>query len=827
MRSAQPLRLLAVLAAISSQLFADSGSVRIHESDMAAAITDKEIAVTAPVLNDSGAVISATVYVELLNPKDIVIAATKTNTTLKPGTTSLKFVLARPVVSSTAENDPLLWYRVRYRLESNGKLLSHGIVALGAIAPDMFELRVAHAEKVLPDESYRVRIHAANPVTRRPVNGVEVRGELGFDSADKSVVLTQSTNLLGDAVLQFHIPASASSGGSVEIQAQKRDQLRKENFDFDLDPRVHIIINTDKLLYQPGQSFHARVLVLGVDQHAIANEDAEFRLLDPESNTVFSSTAKTNEFGIANVDWELSDSTELGPYALQVSLANGDRYGDARGMTNVRVSRYDLPNFTVAAKPDRAYYLPGQSASVDISAKYLFGKELTRGTVKLVRERQGYWDSTLHKWVVDESDQRSSELDHLGRATFTLDFGDLHAELARDTYKRFEDLQYAVYVTDPTTGKTEQRRFQVRLSRDPIHVYISDMNVRGESASFYVSTYYPDGTPAQCRVDVSEDRKYFRSYDQHTTSGIRDFLRTIKTNRYGVAKVSDLQLVTAGDDSSSQTRGYQLVFDVHDKSGAAVSYDDVFWAESNQSIEVTTDKALYQRNDQIIVSVRASSDLSGHVIVDLFHDGAVLWTGRISLHNHRGFTVIPYAPTFKGELTIAAYSLETDADQPYALPSGGRTILFPTPSTLNVRVKTDRTTYKPGEDVSAALNVSLPSGSTSASALGVVVVDKAVEERIRTDEEFSGGHYGFWDWNWWYPPESVGGVTLKDIDEIDLSKPLPEGMDLVAEMLLLGRGYLWLGLPQIEGRDYDNETLTLFSGRMRNELVPVRNALLN
>jgi len=147
-------------------------------------------------------------------------------------------------------------------------------------------------------------------------------------------------------------------------------------------------------------------------------------------------------------------------------------------------------------------------------------------------------------------------------------------------------------VTDPTTGKTEQRRFQVRLSHDPIHIYISGINVNGDDASFYVSTYYPDAMPAQCRVDVSEDRKHYTSYSQQTASGIRDFLRTIKTNRYGVAKVSDLQLVTPGDDGSSNTRGYQLVFDVHDKNGATVSYDEEFWSGSDQSIEVTTDKAL-------------------------------------------------------------------------------------------------------------------------------------------------------------------------------------------------------------------------------------------
>jgi hypothetical protein len=286
-----------------------------------------------------------------------------------------------------------------------------------------------------------------------------------------------------------------------------------------------------------------------VDKRAVGNQDTEFKLVDPESNTVFSTAAKTNDFGIASIDWELPDSTELGPYALQVSLSS-DRYGSAQAMTNVRVSRYDLPNFTVAAKPDRSYYLPGQNASVAISAKYLFGKELTHGGVKLVREEQGHWDSAQHKWVVDEADGQSGELDHSGRAAFTLDFTKRHGELAEQTYRRFMDLNYAAYVTDPTTGKTEQRRFQVRLSRQPIHVYVSGMNLSGDRASFYVSTYYPDGTPAECHVNVSEDRNHYTNYYEEYSSGIRDFLHAIKTNRFGVAQVSGLQLLTEGDDSS-------------------------------------------------------------------------------------------------------------------------------------------------------------------------------------------------------------------------------------------------------------------------------------
>ncbi len=463
----------------------------------------------------------------------------------------------------------------------------------------------------------------------------------------------------------------------------------------------------------------------------------------------------------------------------------------------------------VAAQPDRSYYLPGQNASVAITAKYLFGKELTQ-----------------HKWVVDEADGQAGELDHSGRATFALDLTKLHGELAEQTYRRFTDLNYAAYVTDPSTGKTGQRRFHVRLSHQPIHVYVSGMNLSGDRASFYVSTYYPDGTPAECHINVSEDRNHDRNYGEEHSSGIRDFLHAIKTNRFGVAKVSGLQLLTEGNDSN-RNYGYQLVFDVHDKTGAAVSYDEVFWSDSDRLIQVTTDKSLYQAKDQITVSVRAAKALSGNIILDLSRDGAVLWTGRIGLHNHRGFTVIPYAPEFKGELTLAAYSLETDSEERYEIPSGARAILFPTPSTLAVKVKTDRATYKPGDDVSAILNISLPSGSSSASAMGVVVVDKAVEERIRTDQEFGEGHYGFWDWSWWYPAESVGGISFKDLDELDISKPLPDGMGLVAEMLLQGNSNSWVGLPEIEGNNYGYETRGLFSEKMRNELEPLRKALLN
>lgn len=52
-------------------------------------------------------------------------------------------------------------------------------------------------------------------------------------------------------------------------------------------------------------------------------------------------------------------------------------------------------------------------------------------------------------------------------------------------------------------------------------------------------------------------------------------------------------------------------------------------------------------------------------------------------------------------------------------------------------------------------------------------------------------------------------------------------MDLIAEMLLLGNGYGWADLPEIEGNQYGSETESLFRGNIKNGLEPARKDLLN
>jgi uncharacterized protein YfaS (alpha-2-macroglobulin family) len=808
-----------------SQLLAGEKSFRVVEAEMRAEILEKEIRLTAPVLNSAGISVAAALQIEILDESDRILATSKSEAKLKPGRTAIKVNIPR---TDKGYSDAQLWHRIRYRLIKGDKSLANGLVALGALTSDFFDLRIAHAKKAISGKPYRVRVHTDNTVTHKPMSGVQVSGELAVDYSDDPVVVKRTTNVSGDAVLVFQIPKEVDLDdyGKVKIIASKGSQTHTDDFDFDFESasKIQIIINTDKLLYQPGQSLHARALILGEDKHAVANEAVDFKLVDSSDDAILDASGNTNEFGIVNVDWDLADSVKLGPYELKVSLP--DKHdGDVAEKTNVRISRYDLPNFIVIAKPNRSYYLPDQNASVEISAKYLFGKELSSGTVRLVRLDEGRWNDDKQKTDFDETEEHSGSLDSKGRTVFSLDLAESHSKLEEEQYQVFRDLNYAAYVTDPTSGKTEQRRFAVRISRAPVHIYISGSSLIENRASFFISTYYPDGKPAECQISISEDRNADGQTKNGHGAASRQVLRKIRTSKHGVAKISDLPLLNLDGD-------HRLVFDAHDNNGVHTSMEESFWKERTVPIQVTTDKSLYKQGDLIALSVRSPRISAGNLMVDISHDNNLVWTGKIRVRNYKGSAFIPYLPDFKGELLISIYFLDDSEESYDQVPYGSRKVLFPNPAKLTAKISSSRNTYKPGEEAMAQIDVTTGSGSPVASALGAVIIDKAVDERMRADVEFGSGHYGFWDWSWLYSVGTVGGFTRKDLDEIDMTQPLPEDMNLIAEMLLqIDDRQADFIAPEIERynfeSNYDPGIRSSFGKKMQDRFEPVQKALLD
>ncbi|MCA1619101.1 MAG: type II secretion system protein GspG [Acidobacteria bacterium] len=594
------------------------------------------------------------------------------------------------------------------------------------------------------------------------------------------------------------------------------------------EPRV--LLNTDKPLYQPGQTAHLRALVFDPAEHAVAGEEVTFRVEDEAEETVFNETLKTSRFGVASADWRVPEGARLGTYTLKLELEDG-RYDVDHGATAAfKVGRYDLPNFSVEVKTDRPFYLAGQQPAVDVGADYLFGQPVKRGRVRVVRQTERRWNYEEQKYETREHPAVEGRADERGRFHARLDLSGEHNELAESGHERFRDLDFVAYVTDPTTNRTEQRRFSLRLTREPIHVYVSEgrfRQARGLPLAFYLSTFYADGTPAEC--DVSVYAKVADTYNaahfgpRREGRGDERALFRARTNRYGVAKV--LAPAVARDERRDHI---PVRFVARDRRGQVGLHGEDFWLDSRRDgvpeIRVETDRTVYRAGEP--VGVELSSDAEGMTaVVDAVSRGRVLVSKTVRLSGGRASLVIPTGAEFDGPVSVTATGVAPANDEDDGYASGARTVVFPRDRELKLDVRLSQKSFRPGEEAGAEFSLRTADGRRAAGALGVVVFDKAVEERARADGESSRG-FGFAGSleDFWYGGAALGGVTRREVERLDLSRRRPEGFETVAEMLYNGERHG--GERSVAtGTEFARDMSSLFSGLVGAQLSKLKTAL--
>ncbi|HZT58516.1 MAG TPA: alpha-2-macroglobulin family protein, partial [Pyrinomonadaceae bacterium] len=456
------------------------------------------------------------------------------------------------------------------------------------------------------------------------------------------------------------------------------------------------------------------------------------------------------------------------------------------------------------------------------------GRPVPRGHVRVVREDEREWNFKEQKWDVEAGETYEGETGDDGRFVAHVRLADAHRDLSEDDddNTRFKDLHFAAYFTDPTTNRTEQRRFDLRVTREPIHVYVVgnyyQSNVAGFPVEFYVTAFYADGTPARATVAIYKDDA---PDDEDSSSARRAAhagppLAEVRTNRFGLAKVSRLAVKPDSDDESRAS----LVLVARDARGRTGTTDERIRLGDGERIRVETDKTIYAEGEPVRAEI-ASNLADQALAVDVLRDNAVVFSQTVRLRGGRASLLIPYRKEFGDELTVAAYTLPDYADRD-AAASDARVVLFPRPRALQFDVRLDKGEYKPGEDARAEVRVRDADGREVESALGVVITDRAVEERERTDREFgSGRSFGGFAGDIHErlgEGESLAGVTRRSLDQLDLSKPVPDGLDLLAEIMLNRNAY---APANTFGEGFTRDQHAVFLNALDKQLKPVRDAL--
>jgi A-macroglobulin complement component/alpha-2-macroglobulin family protein/MG2 domain-containing protein/carboxypeptidase family protein/A-macroglobulin receptor/macroglobulin-like protein len=820
----------------AAKFSANSPGLRVNESATKFSLQKSGAVVSLAIENPGSSARTARIKLELIDPRDVVRATAMTEVSIPSGST----VSTVPMFKTGAgdyEVSGLLWHRLRYEIaaiDSSSKEASKeagkeadpvsGIISLSEIMPDIFRLLVSAPGEVNKELKYTIRAHTLHPRTGEPVPGVNLEAWLAYEEDDnkREIKASGATNSIGEASLEFKLP-SPLKAEEVEIKVvARRDGFLQEAKDYvGLLHLNQIMISTDKPLYQPGQTLRIRILAMDRDHKAWANIDGKLKIYDMESTTVFRADFKTSRFGVADVDWRIPEGARLGDYNIEAHIGP-ESPRRAWGLTGIKISRYDLPNFVVNVKPDRGYYLPGQNAEIEVRADYLFGQPVKRGRVRVVRETERRWNYREQKWETEEGDKYEGPLNDGGRFIARINLAEEHKAFTQSSYSRFRDLRYAAYLTDLTTGRAEQRRFDLRITKDPIHVYLIERGktIQGGPLQFYVSTFYADGAPAECEVQISrisdaEDDDEKKSPQDNTDRQ----LATIKTNRYGVAKIASLD---AGETEGPNEPRLKLI--ARDNQGRSGQDVHDYWNNNPSATRVETDKTLYRAGEPIKAQLTSGSPRANWT-VDLMRGYRLLATRAVEMKDGRAEIAFPSNHEFSGELNIIAYPAFGDSYNDYR-STGVASVFYPRDRELKLDVKFDQASYRPGEEARADLRVFMPQGRAAESALGVVIFDKAIEERARTDREFRGQGFGFYDCfrSLLGMNNDLAGVTLRDLDRIDLSKPLPEGLELVAEILLNQRDD-YSRQEFFSSAEFETDAEAVFKKGISNQLKPIEAAL--
>ena len=386
-------------------------------------------------------------------------------------------------------------------------------------------------------------------------------------------------------------------------------------------------------------------------------------------------------------------------------------------------------------------------------------------------------------------------------------------DLDEDSYRKFRDVTYTAYVTDPSTGRTEQRRFDVRVTKYPVHAYYVARGSwsRGVPDEFFVSTSYADGSPAQCDVEVRTLAP--------DGSGER-LLASTHTSRYGVARVRDSKPAFLDEGKE-----LPLILIARDRKGAMGVSKENLWPERDQHfLRVITNKTILAREQPIEAEVR--SDTDGEIVVELVNQWKVLRSFTVRLRHHAALVRIPYSSEFTGQLALTATNMESgdywNRHDLYAAHS----VIYPQNRDIKIGLRLDRSEYRPGQAAEATVQVRTAAGVAIQSAIGAVIFDKAVEERARIDEDlrdpfgFSG--YG----GWWYRGDAkLANLTRADLDRVDTTEAISEDLDIAADFLLNANDYGW-GYSPVFGDENEGDSLAdIYKREIQGTLQPVIAAL--
>ena len=533
-------------------------------------------------------------------------------------------------------------------------------------------------------------------------------------------------------------------------------------------------IYSDRLIYRPDQRVQFRGVIRKDLDAALGIPDAKdvtVMIADPDGTEVSKQVLPFSSFGTFNGALQLEPSMKLGTYTVSVNM--GDREGSTiTGTFDVR--EYRRPDFKVDVQVPKNVLTSGQNANVVIHAEYYHGVALSnaKATYQITRNALYFQPQNTEWYNFGNNDNfdcywycRSNGdfenvvsgdvvLDQNGNATVSV-------PVNLTDYKTSANYFVTVTVTD-----LNQR--QVSMNTDfPVHKGSFYMGIRGDysrgwdatEADFNVISVNSDGIiRPSVPATVKLYRRVWSNSQKVGTDGTTSW-EWQKTDTLIETKAITTDVMGKVDISFApgQDGDYVAIVEAKDEKGNLISASAeryvYHWAgnvpvqvSDDHQMKITQSKAEYAPGETAVLAVQSPYEnvkalvtverdtVREHFVVTL---DAAHRTVSVPIKEDSAPNVYVSVLVIKGggekgapEFRLGYAELQVSTNK----------------KKLNVSVVPNKTTYKPGDQVSVEIVTTKSDGSGVSAEVSLAVVDERVVALLGSVDKNILGRFWFRRW---------------------------------------------------------------------------------
>jgi hypothetical protein len=651
---------------------------------------------------------SGVLSAEILDPESMVLGRAERTIEIRKNHDALALTV---VPDKPMRYEEIPWQRIHYRFVYDGdnKAALDDIESISQILRRPV-VRVIGQSEYMAGSRAAIRVVVIDDKSGLPQSG-SLRVEVQRGDEARRLLFSGRLNRRGTIEAGFDVPASLAGKVAVHFVAETGIGSAEFTQSVEIREKASILLTTEKPIYQPGQTIHARALALNrATNHADGGRRLTFEVEDSRGNKVFRKGTVTDKFGIASAEFTLADEVNLGAYHLRALMGDPQSPANSSEVT-LNVERYVLPKFKVGidfadrGEDKKHGYRPGDHVTGTVRANYFFGKAVDHAQV------------TIKASAMDVEVFEAAVINGTTDAD-----GVYHFDLKLPKYFAGRPLsQGAARVLIEATVKDSAEHTETR--GEPITVSESPMLITAipeggalapdvENEVFLVASY-PDGTPAHATLKVHVPQNVGR-IPLIGEKPARD--EQLETDESGVAVLH--MLPEYGLDHDNPT----LRIEADDHHGSrAQSMVPLQMRGGNDQILLHTNESIFKAGDNIKLKV-LSTRSHGAAYVDIVRNGQTILTRDLDLENGQAELTLTATPEMAGTVDLDAYLIGRDA-----LPVADHRLIFVQPAQeLKIETKADADIYRPGGEARIRFHVTDKRGEGVQAALDLQVVDEAV-----------------------------------------------------------------------------------------------------